>query len=104
MQDEDETTQDEAELDAAEQAEPDEESGPLVEPIVGDQGEYVEQLPEGANPGVDTGFDPNRPVRTSPPDAAQQEGVPRSMTGGGNEDVERDPDQVGPQEPPVPGA
>lgn len=86
-----------------EQSPPDEEAGPDVEPLEGEQGEWVEQTPQGANPGVDTGFDPNRPVRTSPPDASQQEGVPRSMTGGGNEDVERDESQVGPQDPPVPG-
>jgi hypothetical protein len=84
--------------------EPPDDDGTTVEPIEGDQGEYVEQVPQGANPGTDTGFNPNRPVRTSPPDPSQQEGVPRHMTGGGNEDVERDESQVGPQEPPVPGA
>lgn len=92
------------EAEESEQAEPDEESGPLVEPVEGDQGQYVEQTPMGANPGVDTGYDPDRPRRTSPPDPSQQEGVARSMTGGGNEDVERDESQVGPQDPPVPGA
>lgn len=72
--------------EGTERQEPDEGAGPAVEPVQGDQGEYVEQMPAGANPG-DVGFDPDVPRRTSPPDPSQQEGVARHMTGGGNEDV-----------------
>lgn len=85
-----ETEPDQVEAEEAEAespSEPDEDAGPAVEPTEGDQGEYVEQMPQGANPGVETGFDPNRPVRTSPPDPSQQEGVARHISGGGNEDV-----------------
>lgn len=63
---------DESEVESPD--EPDEEAGPAVEPIEGDQGEYVEQEVIPANPGVDTGFDPNRPVRTSPPPPEAQSG------------------------------
>lgn len=70
--------------DAEAQSGPDESAGPAVQPVEGDQGEYVEQAPLSANPG---GYDPSKPVRTSPPDASQQEGVPRDLIGGGNEDV-----------------
>lgn len=67
-----------------EQSPPDDDAGPAVEPIEGEQGEWVEQ---DAIPASSTQFDPNRPVRTSPPAPDQQEGVPRNMVGGGNEDV-----------------
>lgn len=66
---------------------PDDDAGPSVQPTEGDQGDWVEQMPASANPGTDTGFNPDRPVRTSPPDPSQQEGVARHMSGGGNEDV-----------------
>lgn len=65
---------------------PDEDAGPAVEPIEGDQGEYVEQGVIPANPG-DTGFDPSRPVRTSPPPADMQEGVARDIPGDPNAEV-----------------
>jgi hypothetical protein len=76
---------DESEVESPEQ--PDDEAGPAVEPIEGDQGEYVEQAVMPANPGVDTGFDPNRPVRTSPPPADMQEGVARDIPGDPNSEV-----------------
>jgi hypothetical protein len=63
---------------------PDEDAGPAVQPLEGDQGTYVEQTPAAAS---GTGFDPDRPARVSPPPSGVQEGVARQMDGGGNEDV-----------------
>jgi hypothetical protein len=75
--------------------EPDEaDSG--VQPIEGDQGEYVEQDPMAAGGGQ--GFDPDRPVRTSAPTADQQSGVPQP-TDGSNEGVEPNEEMRGPVEP-----
>jgi hypothetical protein len=73
---------------------PDEE-GTGVEPVEGDQGETIEQEP-GQTQGQ--GFDPDRPVRTSPPEASQQSGVP-ALEGGGNEGVEPQPQYAGTVEP-----
>lgn len=94
----DEQRQDEQQEPGAEtqqQDAPDEDAGPAVEPAEGDQGEYVEQAPADAGP---SGFDPDRPVRTSPPTAEQQSGVP-SPTDGSNEGVEANEDMRGPVEP-----
>lgn len=80
-------------------AEPDDGGGTGVEPVEGDQGEAVEQEPmrqEGA-----TGFNPDRPVRVSPPEASQQSGVP-DLEGGGNEGVEPNPEYRGYVEPTEP--
>jgi hypothetical protein len=63
---------------------PDEDAGPAVEPIEGDQGTYLEQDPAAAS-GVH--FDPSTPVRTSPPPSGLQEGVARQTGDRANEDV-----------------
>lgn len=74
---------------------PDEEAGPLVQPATGDQGEWVgEQDAPLVQPG---GFDPDRPVRQSPPPAEAQSGVPQ-IPGGENDDVEPQPEFAGPVE------
>ena len=83
-----------AEGDAEVQDEPDDD-GTGVEPLEGDQGEYVDQSAIPANAG---GFDPDRPVRTSPPTADSQSGVPQPDDGS-NEGVEADEEQRGPQSP-----
>lgn len=71
---------------------PDDDAGPAVEPIEGDQGEYVEQTPRAASGG----FDPDRPVATSPPPADLQRGVADVQE---NEGVEPDEGARGPQDP-----
>lgn len=76
--------------------EPDEESGPAVEPIQGDQGEPVEHNPQSARSS--TGFNPDAPVATSPPPASAQSGVP-PLEGGGNEGVAPQEQYRGPVDP-----
>lgn len=75
---------------------PDPDAGPAVEPAKGDQGEWVgEQDAPLVEPG---GFDPDRPVRQSPPPPEAQSGVPQ-IPGGENDDVEPQPEYAGPVEP-----
>lgn len=76
---------------------PDDDAGPAVEPTKGDQGEWVEQTPGSANPTVG-GFDPDRPVATSPPPADMQSGVPQP-TDGSNQGVEPNEDFRGSVDP-----
>lgn len=74
-----------------------------VEPVAGDQGEYVNQgesLPSSAT-ASEAGFDPNRPVATSPPPPEAQSGVP-ALEGGGNEGVEPQPQYAGSVDPGTP--
>lgn len=89
---------------AQQNADPDEEAGPAVKPLdpaaregsgEGAQvGVQDEQVPTPVNPG---GFDPDQPVSTSGPDPANQSGVPE-LEGGGNENVEPQPEYAGPVE------
>ena len=79
------------------QEHPDDDAGPAVEPTKGDQGEWVEQTPGSANPTVG-GFDPDRPVATSPPPADMQSGVPQP-TDGSNAGVEPNETYRGPVDP-----
>lgn len=62
--------------------------------IEGDQG----QDPQPANAG-EAGFDPNRPVRTSPPAPDEQSGVPTGPSLPENEGVEANEEYRGPVEP-----
>jgi hypothetical protein len=71
----DATTGETVEPDEPGSQEPDEDAGPAVEPIEGDQGEYVEQTPAQAG-ASQAGFDPDRPVADSPPPPDRQSGVP----------------------------
>lgn len=104
------STQDEAERDAQatggdEPRDPDsvepEESG--VAPVEGDQGVYVnegESAPLSASP-TDAGFDPNRPVPVSAPPPEAQSGVP-GLSNGENDGVEPQPQYAGPVDPATP--
>lgn len=67
--------------------EPDDD-GTTVEPVKGDQGEYVEQTPGDAS-SASAGFDPDRPVATSPPPAEAQSGVPATQE---NEGIQGQPE------------
>jgi hypothetical protein len=72
---------------------PDEDAGPAVEPVEGDQGEQV------ATPS-EPGFNPDAPRATSAPPPEAQSGVP-DLPGGDNADVEPPSDdepQVGASE------
>jgi hypothetical protein len=70
---------------------PDEDAGPAVDPIEGDQGPQVaEQTPQGT---VGGSFDPDAPVRTSAPPPDAQSGVPALPE---NEGVEAQPEYAGP--------
>jgi hypothetical protein len=72
---------------------PDEDAGPAVEPVQGDQGPQVsEQVPADA-----TGSDPDNAVRTSAPAPEAQSGVPQ-IPDGTNEGVEPQPEFAGPVE------
>jgi hypothetical protein len=103
---EDEVQQDKPEeqepQEPQEQDEPDEDTGTGVEPAEteGDQGEWVEQAAVGSTA---TAFDPDRPVRVSPPDAHQQSGVPE-LSDGDNEGVEPNEEMRGSVEPSPPEA
>ena len=73
------------------QDQPDEGTGPAVEPIQGDQGPQVaEQDPADA-----TGANPDNAVRVSAPPPEAQSGVPQ-IPGGVNEGVEPQPEFSGP--------
>lgn len=74
---------------------PDEDAGPAVEPIKGDQGAQPDQqMPVPA--GGAAGFDPDAPVATSPPDPAAQSGVPAFP--GQDPDAKPAPENAGPQD------
>jgi len=80
---------------------PDEGTDTGVPPAVpGEQGDWVEQQPAQVG-GTATGFDPDRPVRTSPPMPHEQSGVP-ALEGGGNEGVEPQEEFRGPVDPATP--
>lgn len=70
---------------------PDEDAGPSVEPVEGDQGPQVsEQDPQDA-----TGANPDNAVAQSAPPPEAQSGVPQ-IPDGTNEGVEPQPEYAGP--------
>lgn len=74
------------------QQDPDDDAGPAVDPIEGDQGTQVDPTePMSAGPGGDPA---NREARMSAPPADQASGVPAVPE---NADVEPIPENAGPQ-------
>lgn len=80
---------------------PDSEAGPAVDPVETDPGEgegFNDRSGESAPQDAGSpGFDPDAPVRTSPPPPEAQSGVPQP-TDGSNEGVEPQPEFAGPQD------